>query len=125
MSDQPITLRAFLRDARWTLPLWVGTLLLVVLLDVGGMGDLKLIEALLIAVGGFIVLGPMTWLFWERAMVVGRPAQPPPPPQLHGGGAGGGRGAGARGAGARARSPPPPPPKPPPTPGPTKTGFWC
>lgn len=77
MSDQPITLRAFLRDARWTLPLWVGTLLLVVLLDVGGMGDLKLIEALLIAVGGFIVLGPMTWLFWERAMVVPRQANDP------------------------------------------------
>lgn len=50
------------------LPLWVGAILLMWVLDVGGMGDLKLIEALLLPVGFFVVLGPLTWVGWERAM---------------------------------------------------------
>jgi hypothetical protein len=47
VSDQStISVRAFLRDLRWMVPLVMGVILLLWLLDVGGMGDLTLIEAL-------------------------------------------------------------------------------
>jgi hypothetical protein len=65
VSDREISVRAFLRDLRWMLPLWVGVIVLLWLLDVGGMGDLKPIEVVLLPVGGVVVLGPMMWLVME------------------------------------------------------------
>ena len=76
-DDHEISVRAFLRDLRWMLPVTLGVFLLLWLFDVGGMGDIKLIEALLLPVYFFVVLGPMTWLFWERATVVPRQANDP------------------------------------------------
>ena len=76
VSDRPISVRAFLRDMRWMLPLFVGVILLLWLLDVGGMGDLTLIEALLLPVGIYVVLGPILWLWWERAIFTGASHDP-------------------------------------------------
>ncbi|MGH3458295.1 hypothetical protein [Aeromicrobium sp.] len=67
MNDKaPISVRAFIRDLRWMLPLSVGAMLVMFLLDLGGMRDLGLIETLLVGVGFVVVLGPLTWLRWER-----------------------------------------------------------
>ena len=66
MDREPISLRAFFRDLRWMLPLSVSTMLVLFLLDVGGMRDLGLLETLLVGVGFVVVLGPLTWLRWSR-----------------------------------------------------------
>ena len=67
MSDEhEISVRAFLHDLRVMLPLSVGAMLLLALLDVGG--DVTVIEALLFGVAFNVVLGPLLWGWWERAI---------------------------------------------------------
>jgi hypothetical protein len=62
MSDQPITVGAFLRDLRWMLPGFVVMSLVFSLLT-----DLDALEAVLFAVFVVVVLGPVMWV-GEKAM---------------------------------------------------------
>jgi len=48
------------------LPLAVGTMLVLYLFDVSGMRDLGLVETVLVGLGFVVVLGPLTWLRWNR-----------------------------------------------------------
>jgi hypothetical protein len=65
VSESSISVRAFLLDLRWLAPLTVGGMLLLPLLDVG---DVQFIEALLLGVCFIVVLGPLVWVGWERAI---------------------------------------------------------
>lgn len=64
MSDQEISVRAFLRDLRWMLPLALGAAILLVLLKDGWTGYRELLEVLLPTGLGVVVLGPLLWLWW-------------------------------------------------------------